>query len=233
MTVLLLAALLALVEPPVEPVTPPGVQLTQAQFDRLTAAAARTEVLEKRLLKLTERLEFIEQRVGLKPLSGGALTPGAPGDRLTLPGRAKRVVNANGRAQKSDLAAHISSKRATVITWWATWCKPCTSPEELARLKVLQKELARHDVDLVSIAVDGLKKVRGDARADNWLYPFWQLNDGHLDMLPERFIRQVGVGLPLFAVIGPDGALKYFSKQALDDDSMRDLVTAVASVCRI
>ncbi len=214
-------------------VIPPGtVLLTQAEHARLSRAAAEVMELRQAMAALLQRVRHVEQRVGLKPLDGTGLKRARPGQSVRLPRRAKFVGGHGERAEKRSLADHLGGRRAYVISYWATWCKPCTSPEELRHLRHLQAQLSRQGVDLVSIAVDGLSKVQRDPRAPGWLYPLWQSNDAHLEMLPRAFMSEVGVGLPLFLVVGPTGNIQYYLKTKLDDAAVRDLVSATAAACR-
>jgi thiol-disulfide isomerase/thioredoxin len=146
---------------------------------------------------------------------------------------AVKVSELGGAAKKHNLGDFIRGFDGAVIAYWATWCKPCTSPKELAHLKDLQRQLRRHNIELVSIVIDSLDKARQDPRARNWLYPFWYKNAAHLEMLPRSFIQRMGVNLPLFLVVSPSGDIKYYLNDKLSDVAVRDLVTATANVCRI
>ena len=115
-----------------------------------------------------------------------------------------------------------------LVAFWATWCKPCTTPDELHRLERLRRELADQGADLVFFSVDEtMATVTGDPRAGTWLYPLWQRDNGHLEMLPRPWVQSQGVDLPLMLVVAPDGKVSWARKGALDDDATRDLLTAV------
>jgi hypothetical protein len=97
----------------------------------------------------------------------------------------------------------------------------------LARLKTT---LDRYGLKLVSLAVDDVPTVRNDSRAATWVYPYWQLKDGHLDVLPETMLRSGGVGLPLFLIIDGAGQIRWIRKQALTNRAVDDLVSAAVNL---
>jgi hypothetical protein len=171
------------------------------------------------------KLELAETRLGQRPFRPQSLRSAPRGMRFEA-GRAQRLSARDGRAQKTRLAKDMAPRRRYVVAYWATWCKPCTTPEELERVRALRDRLERMGSGLASVAVDSLKKVRADRRADTWVYPLWQRDDAHLEWLPEAFVRKAGLGLPLFVVVSDDGRLLYWHNRALDDASTEELVTA-------
>lgn len=208
------------------------VGIAPSELARLEAAAARVGPLEARLAALEkehaavlERLKVAEQRLGIAPFDTKAL------ERLDMPLKlqdAQILESRSGKARKRSLQKELAgTDKGLVIAFWATWCKPCTSDEELARLKRLSRDLEAVGSELVFLAVDGLDKVVSDPRADRWVYPLWQKDQGHLQMLPESFVRARGVDLPLFLVVKKDQRIAWVRNQALDDVAVRDIVTAV------
>ncbi len=209
------------------------VWLSKAEHSRLTAAASRVSTLESQLATVQTRLKHIEQRVGLAALDGTQLKPLRGNNSLRFAGKASFVGQHGDRGRKRDMAQYLQQFNGYVVAYWATWCVPCISDEELVSLRKLQGQLRKHNIELVSIAVDGLDKVQRHRKAPRWLYPFWQRNDAHLEMLPRSFMSKVGVGLPLFLVVSRDGRIRYFYNRKLDSAAIRDLVSATASACRI
>ncbi len=233
LTVALFSALMACgCAAPQQNTNPNAVQLTRTEYARLHQAAARVGDLETQLAGVRTRLKHIEQRVGLASLQGTRLKTLRLGGSLSL-GKASFIGEDGGRARKRDMGQYLQQFNGFVVTYWATWCKPCISDEELVSLRQLQKQLRRHNIELVSIAVDDLSKVQRHRKARRWLYPFWHRNDAHLEMLPRSLINQVGVGLPLFLVVSRDGQIRYFYNRKLDEAAIRDMVSATASACRI
>lgn len=208
------------------------------QEARLAAQAARIAELEGRLQAaeaerdaLQARLAEAEQRLGLRPFAPRVLKAVDGGLRFEA-GRASVVDAPGARARQADVAKHGARYPAYVVAYWATWCKPCTTPEEIAALGELQRELDALGSALVGVAVDELPTVTGHARAAEWFYPIWQRKDAHLEWLPKAFIDRAGLGLPLFLVVSGDGRLRYWHNAALDPAARRELVTAAVAPSR-
>ena len=170
--------------------TPDEVHLTRAEHSRLLEAANRTRSLENEIAALrvslkglSRRLEVAEMRAGLKPVVTERLRTGRAGERVRLVDDLIRVESQGDRARRVRLRSHLANFDGYVISFWATWCVPCCSPEELAHVRTLRRQLRRHNVELLSVAVDDLDAVLGDSRAATWLYPLWQGKGAHLSML--------------------------------------------------
>lgn len=148
------------------------------------------------------------------------------GLRLDL-GAAQRVEFLGDRAQTVDLAAYVGQQRGAVFALWATWCKPCIADEELALLRQLQGRLSA-DFPLISMACDGLDQVWAHEKAPRWIHPLWQLDDGHIRLLPQSFMQEHGLGLPIFLIVGPDGTVQWYRTQALDAAAVAEILTAAA-----
>ncbi len=153
-----------------------------------------------------------------------ALTPGN-GLRLDL-GRLK-YVERGGRTQVAHLGEHVGQHRGAVLALWATWCKPCIADEELIHLGTLQARLPA-DFPLISIACDGLDLVLAHEKAPRWIYPLWQQDDGHITLLPQRFIQHNGLGLPVFLIVAADGSVQAYRTHALDAAAVAEILTATA-----
>lgn len=202
-----------------------------AEVAALRAAAARVGPLEARVAALeTERdalrarVRVLEQRAGVRAFETEALVAGA--GRVILP-EAQRVEAREEGPRRARLSREVAASRGgTVIAYWATWCKPCIAPEELELLRELRAQLAREGVGFVSMAIDGLDRVLGHDRAGEWLYPLWQRDQGHLDMLPEALLRGADVSMPLFLVVTAKAELRWYRAEQLTPEAVDDLVTA-------
>lgn len=194
------------------------------QVDDLKAEIGR---MRSEMAGLRARLEVAEARAGIAPFSPRQLKP-LEGAQVKL-GKAAWIEGPNDRGRKQQITAQIGPHRGSVLAFWATWCQPCTSPEELAHLRHLQGELAKVDGALISLAVDErVSEVLGDPRAQGWVYPFWYRPDGHLKLIPRALVEQAGVGLPLFLVLDEAGNVLWWHNATLDESVIEEMVTAVA-----
>lgn len=200
---------------------------------RLDAAQAEIATLRGQVGALEGRLNLIEQRLGVAPFAPRLLQTGR-GERLDLGAvpAASVLDSAEAAPKKQKLAAALKGRPGGLVAVWATWCKPCTSDEELARLRQMQATLAGEGLAFVSLAIDGLDKVRGDARAPKWIYPVWQADDAHLDVVPKALIDAHGVKLPMFFVVTADGTITHYRTSALDDRATAELLTAALQLRR-
>ena len=217
-----------------QPIHDPNMaQITKRQLAQIQSQAAKIKPLEQQIKSLKQRLRHVEERVGLAQFNPSKLKRMPASESQLIQPNAVQVTAMGDRGKKLKLDRYLKNFDGAVFAYWATWCKPCTSPKELAHLKHLQKQLRRHNIELVSVVIDSLEKAQADPRAPNWLYPFWFKKDAHLEMLSRAFIQRVGMGLPLFLVVSRSGEVRYYLNDKLSDSTVRDLVTATAKVCRI
>ncbi|MGK0359030.1 MAG: hypothetical protein ACI9U2_001326 [Bradymonadia bacterium] len=196
-----------------------------AVAQKMNAMEQRIQRLEQALRQANARLDRAEQRLGLRPFAPQGLRRGA-NDALSL-GTAKMLVKQGGKARTRSLKDHVGEGRGAVFALWATWCIPCIADDELAHLRDLRESLPA-DFPLINVACDGIDKVNAHVKASEWLYPLWQKNDGHIDLLPQSFIEKNGLGLPLFVVVGPDGTMKWWRNASLSDGVVDEIITAAS-----
>jgi thiol-disulfide isomerase/thioredoxin len=216
--------------------THPGtVLVTQqqvAQYERTAEVAAglteRIRGLEEIIEILKKRVARVEPRVGFGKASGAVLKA-FPGGATTiqLPD-AHRVEHFGAKPRRLPVTRFLKGRQGAVVAFWATWCVPCTTPEELRQLERLRKELHAHGAELISMPIDGLDKVTGDRRASTWVYPLYQRDAGHLDILPRSFVSAVGVNLPLFLVIDRSGRVTHYHDAVLSPAVIREMITHTA-----
>ena len=214
------------------------------QGREIQALRAEVEQMQRKvrdIASLELRVEELRSRLGGRWGGDGGAAGPAPGDRpgagllpakgglrIRLPA-ATFVEGPGARPARSDLASHLRGRDAYVVAFWATWCAPCIADGELARLHALRDALSARHVELVSVAIDGLDAVRSHDKAGRWLYPLWQKDDGHMAMLPRPFVEEVGLGLPLFVVVGPGGALRHYLRSDLSDEAVRAMAAAATA----
>jgi thiol-disulfide isomerase/thioredoxin len=200
--------------------------------DQVPRLAEELSGLKTEMGMLRSRLGPIEQRTGLANLDSKKLQRLHTTDRHVTLWEGSYLAYPGAKPKKRRLKHHLDGFQGYVVAFWATWCVPCISDEELTHLRTMQRMLQRKGIDLVSVAIDDLPLVRSHKKASKWLYPLWHKDDGHLAMLPKGFVKQVGVNLPLFLVVSKDGAICEFYNQKLDAVAVRDIVTAAGPVCQ-
>ena len=200
--------------------------------DQVPRLAEDLAGLKTEMGMLRSRLGPIEQRTGLASLKSKKLQRLNTADRTVTLWEGSYLEYPGAKPKKRRLKRHVEGFQGYVVAFWATWCVPCISDEELEHLRHMQRLLQRKGVDLVSVAIDDLPLVRSHKKASKWLYPLWHKDDGHVGMLPQGFVRQVGVNLPLFLVVSNEGEICEFYNQKLDPISVRDIVTAAGPVCQ-
>jgi thiol-disulfide isomerase/thioredoxin len=219
------------------PIPPGSVFLSAQERARFEQAAVEAEAMRKRMAGMEERLKTlqaklhkVEARTGLTPFTPKRLVPMVGGPQPASMGEVTWIARRGDRPKKRSLAKVVGSARAVIFSFWATWCVPCISDEELTHLRELKRQLARHDVTVIPMAIDDLGKVLTHAKAGQWVYPLWFQKGGHIELLPQRFIEKSGMGLPLFAVVAPDGRIHYTYQRKLDDELVEELVDASLSL---
>ena len=211
----------------------------QRQQKEIAALKAEIGDMQKKLRDIAElELRVEELRGELRRLRGdssprrrrrppkkAAVTAVRGNLRIKLPS-ATVVRRPGARPDKRALAGHLRDFDGFVLAYWATWCKPCIADGELDKVRKLRRALRRTNVELISMAIDDLDDVRTHAKASEWVYPLWHKSDGHVTMLPQKFVQSVGLGLPLFVVVDARGGIRHYLKSDLHGDAIGQLVAA-------
>lgn len=212
-------------QPPVDPELMRYQQQVNDLESELQDTRRELSSAQNDLSASNRRLEFAETRLGVRPFRPSVLRPGQRGWVFDA-GRTTLLRRPGDRGQKVDLGRYAQHFRGYVVAYWATWCKPCTTPEEIRHLSHLQRGLEAGGSALFGVAIDGLKTVKQHARADDWYYPIWHHKDAHIEWLPKAFIDRAGLGLPLFLVVDRRGQILFWHNRPLDAQSIEELTTA-------
>jgi len=203
-------------------------QLTKKNRELESTRASQSQKLEK----LTQSLHQLERLLLKRSFTPQEIQSTS---KLTSSSRAAREIKSPLPKKKARFlsSAHSSSQNAdlkslfrrgpVLVALWATWCKPCVSPEEKTYLANLREHLRPYGVPLVSIGVDSWSKIKKNK--EKWFYPLWHLKDAHVNLTPEVIYKKVGLGLPLFFLRMPDGSTPYFLSQTLSRESVAEWVT--------
>ncbi len=214
------------------PAEKPELRAAQLKMQDLRERVDQLETQQQRLARenttLIAKNNTLTERLGQRPFAPKHLKSGSAQARF-VPGVSRFIQTHESKPFSASLASYVAQFDAYVVAVWATWCKPCTSPEELEHLTSLQAELRQHGSELVGLAIDKIKTVQTHRRAAEWHYPIWHRLDGHIEWLPEVFIRRVGLSLPLFLVVSREGELLYYYQSKLSDEVRSELVTATLS----
>lgn len=144
----------------------------------------------------------------------GGLTGCGSGSDDGLPDR--RLDSLDGR---STLELASLEGTPTVMNFWATWCAPCRA--ELPAFQAVHQELG-DEVRFLGVNVE-----RGGDAAQDYLdelgIDFEQYVDPDGSLLTELDV----IGLPVTLVVDAEGTVVEHHIGALDEDSLRDLLSDV------
>ena len=109
--------------------------------------------------------------------------------------------------------AEIGQGKVTIVSFWATWCKPCK--EEMKAVHAMYDELKEQGIEYIAVSIDNTKtmaKVGPYINAKGYEFPV--LID------PNREIFEVvnGTEVPYTLMYDMNGALRYKHDGYLDGD---------------
>lgn len=216
-------------EPP-EPIVEQRLQTLQREVRVLRNQQRTLRAEHDRLAQTLKHRETLLLMRDFKPrviraMSDLSSSTHSPKARSPLPkkrARVRYIQHPTDRVRTRDLRG-VLTRTPVLIALWATWCRPCVSPQEQGHLRTLKRRLQAYNIPLVSIGVDQWSKVKRDR--ERWFYPLWHMRDAHLNLTPELIFREVGMGLPLFFIRLPDGSVPYFLAQTLSEESVEEWVT--------
>jgi len=134
-------------------------------------------------------------------LAGAALPPSVRADEA--PRTVRQVLESRALATVDGKALAWPSLRGevVVVTFWASWCKPCR--REMPALDALHREMAGRGGRVVAVSID---EDPANVR---------------------RFARSLGLGLPIYRD-GPDGLARTLDLEAIPTTFVLDRAGAVA-----
>lgn len=98
----------------------------------------------------------------------------------------------------------LISKGPVLISFWATWCKPCV--EELSEYEKIYKEFKNKGVNVLAVSIDNertLSKVKPFVKANN--YSFTVLLDPNSDVARKFYVQSV----PYTFIVDKKGNIVY------------------------
>jgi len=207
----------------------PEAHRTKAELSALKGEVSRLKTKNARLdgsnRELRRQKKTLETQLGRHPFEPKQLKSGQRGWRFN-PDKATLIEQHGDSGRPVSMTEYVGRFDAYVVAVWATWCKPCTSREELTQLKRLQSSLKTSGSALLGVAIDDLKKVLNHQRAPSWHYPIWHREDANIEWLPKAFVQTAGLSLPLFLVVSGDGELLYWHNAPLTDGIREEMLTA-------
>lgn len=140
----------------------------------------------------------------------------------------KLMIKKNDRNEWVELQELLNTEGATIISFWATWCKPC-----IMELNAINEEYAAWQNDtkvkLIAISIDDSRsseRVKAFAKTSNWEF------DTYIDLNGE-VNRAMGVNsiIPYTFILDKEGNIVYThtSYMAGDESKYLEIITKIAN----
>lgn len=210
----------------------PNPEALQAQIHRLQSQVYQLQNQQKSTVDKLKQSQVLLHKtqvlLGQKNYNPKLLQSFTPTDRRSLSplpskrNKARYLASESEKYQRLNLS-QIMQNGPVLLALWATWCKPCVSPQEQAHLRDLEQKLSVYGIPLLSIGVDDWSKI--NRSRERWFYPLWFVKDAHMNLSPERLIKEAGLGLPLFFLRLPNGKVPYYLAETLSAKSVQEWVT--------
>jgi thiol-disulfide isomerase/thioredoxin len=131
--------------------------------------------------------------------------------------------NAKSAFQKVNLQKNLSNQ-IFIVNLWATWCKPCISPEEQRLVRLLETRLKRINVTVFAMATDEFSRL--SENPSRWYYPLYHLKSAPLELLSQEMIEEIGLTMPLFLLVNAKGQILYYLDRALEPQIVDEFILA-------
>ena len=120
--------------------------------------------------------------------------------------------------QSDNLGELIASKEYTLITFWATWCKPCK--RELEALNDIQEALENKNIHLIALSIDdtrSVSKVKPTVLSNEWYF------DVYFDKNKQLFQKFNFTYIPSLVLLDKSGKILYQHSQYSPGDEYKIL----------
>lgn len=114
-----------------------------------------------------------------------------------------KVKKLNGEAV--DLQDYAKNGKITIVSFWATWCKPCVS-ELNAIADYYEEWQEEYDVELVAVSVDDQRtapRIKGVVNSNSWEYEILH------DVNGKSYRTFNFQNIPYTALVDQDGNIVY------------------------
>lgn len=126
------------------------------------------------------------------------------------------VTLKNTEGENIDIASYGTNGKITIISFWATWCKPCI--KELRNVnEVLDDWIDEYDVELVAVSVDDSRnsaRVKPFADGQGWDFDILLDPNGEL----QRALNVTNP--PVTFLVDQDGNIVYTHTGYLEGDEL-------------
>ena len=134
------------------------------------------------------------------------------------------ITLSDENSKNVKLAKTLDRSKINVISFWATWCKPCIT--ELGVFSSKYEEWkTNYNMEIVAISVDDpkmIEKAKSLAKSRNWNFPlFFDVNG----KAPKAFNFE---GIPYTIVLDQKGEIIYSHNSYLRGDESK-MIEAIAS----
>lgn len=149
-------------------------------------------------------------------LSVAAISYAETEDSTTTKQTLPQVTLKNTAGENVDVSSYASNGKITIISFWATWCKPCI--KELRNInEILDDWVEDYNVELVAVSVDdsrNMARVKPFADGQGWDFDILLDPNGEL----QRALNVTNP--PVTFLVDQDGKIVYTHTGYLEGDEL-------------